>query len=652
MRLTIGRKLNSLIALTLLVSVLGVVWTATDVFTSDLGRLLRKGALDTAMLLSGRVRAELGNLAERAGTLGMVSLEDFRHPEDRLALLERLLARDPDLLAVTLFRMVDASPVADWRVARTAAKEKARGSPGLDQTELERLQREFPLDLQAVSRGEVRFAVASLRDGAPALRMGVPFIQRTGGAFSELLVLEFLPRKLNSLFEETTEFAGCLVTRAGLVLASSDPRVCEIGRSLAALPILSRPERSSGLPLQSDFIALDGSRQLGALHPIGFAGLAVLTQAPFGAIERARRALYLRAGLLGLIALSSALLLSLRLAGTITRPIQELSAAAARVSTGDLSARVPQRSVAPGRGDEVTVLSSVFNQMAGRIGELLVETAEKARMEKELETAEAVQSHFFPTRELRVGRLALAGKCLSAFECGGDWWQHALVHGRIIMAMGDVTGHGVSAALVTAAAHAAFSLGIRRIQEGAPDVASEQWLETLLAGMNHAVLAAANGTCSMTLIASVIDPASGRIVSMNASHRWPYVLRGGAAAEGSSRRPVETLVQSTGSPLGEGPELRLPAETFELRPGDAILWYTDGLVELKNQSGHTVSKVKLMTALESLQASYQACPEAITSGLLEFLGRLSQTGSQGLPDDVTVVVGLMARTDSQSISTS
>ncbi|MCM2322995.1 MAG: SpoIIE family protein phosphatase [Oligoflexia bacterium] len=639
MRLTIGRKLNGLIALTLIVSVLGVVWTATDIFTSDLGQLLRKGALDTAMLLSGRVRSEMGNLAERGGTLGMVSLEDFRNPEDRLALIERLLVRDPDLLAVSLYRMAGAAPVADWRVARPAAKDKSLASPHLDRPELERLQREFPLDLQAVARGEVRFAVASLGDGTPALRMGVPFIQRGGGVFSELLVLEFLPRKLNSLFEETTEYSGCLVTREGLVLASSDQRVCEVGRNLAALPILSRPVPAADTPLQMDFAGLDGRRQLGALHPIGFAGLAVLTQVPFEVIDRARRALHVRAGLLGLIALSSALLLSLRLAGAITRPIRELSVAAGRVSAGDLSARVPQRSVAPGQGDEVTVLSSVFNQMAGRIGELLIEAAEKARMEKELETAEAVQSHFFPTRELRAGRLALAGKCLSASECGGDWWQHALVHDRIIVAMGDVTGHGVSAALVTAAAHAAFSLGIRRIQEETPESSSEKWLETLLSGMNHAVTAAANGAATMTLVASVIEPSNGRIVSMNAGHRWPYVLR--RAGDGSAGRRVETLVSSTGCALGEGPVLRLSAEAFELRPGDAILWYTDGLVELKDRSGHTVSKVKLLAALEALQAQHPDAPERITGGFLEFLGQLAQTGSRRLPDDVTIVVGVV-----------
>src|SRR5262249_10646269 len=135
-----------------------------------------------------------------------------------------------------------------------------------------------------------------------------------------------------------------------------------------------------------------------------------------------------------------------------------------------------------------------------------------------------VQSRFFPTQLLQLPTIHLAGRSVPASECAGDWWHYAQVGEEIVIVIGDVTGHGVSAALVTAGAHSAFSLLIRNaIREGHIS------MERLTDELNAAVLAAANGQASMTLAAVSFHLRTGQIRYVNASHCIPYVHRRGKA---------------------------------------------------------------------------------------------------------------------------
>lgn len=86
------------------------------------------------------------------------------------------------------------------------------------------------------------------------------------------------------------------------------------------------------------------------------------------------------------------------------------------------------------------------------------ETAEKARMESELQTAKTVQETLFPAFQNTFENLQIAGHYEPASECGGDWWYYYKTNNKIILCIGDATGHGAPAALITSAARSAASV--------------------------------------------------------------------------------------------------------------------------------------------------------------------------------------------------
>src|SRR5688572_26299642 len=122
-------------------------------------------------------------------------------------------------------------------------------------------------------------------------------------------------------------------------------------------------------------------------------------------------------------------------------------------------------------------------------------------MEKELEVARTIQETLVPPSDT-VDRkfVKIAGYFQPASQCGGDWWTyHDLKDGKVLVVIGDVTGHGVPSAMITAAAKAACDVARAVNNE---DVSSTQLLEI----MNRAIFESAKRKFVMTCFASVIDP--------------------------------------------------------------------------------------------------------------------------------------------------
>ncbi|MCM2278596.1 MAG: SpoIIE family protein phosphatase [Oligoflexia bacterium] len=631
MVLSIGRKINLLLVTMLLLTGGGIILTATDLFTSDLSHLISKGALDAAAMLSSRARSELRHVASRAFTLGMASLQEFRYPADRLQFIEESLKRDPQLASLALYANESPSDQPPrfrprWRAIRRDLV--AQGA--LSSRSLEAFDREFPVDFEVARKGEASFRLASLQPVGLVIRMAIPFLWKAKGEFTEVLVVEMRQDAFSALLEDSTGYAGLIVDGKGQVLGSADPLSFPPGEDLSDLPLLAPLLAGRAPAMQREFTDRSGLRRIGAFQKVGFGGLAAIAQVPFDHAERAMRELYLRSLFLAGALLSLALLISFLLSRAISDPLRALSAAADRIATGDFAARVSIR----GRGrDELGLLGTSFNTMAGKIGELIQQTAQKARMEKELETARIVQRRFFPGEDLATPRFRLAGSLLPASECGGDWWHYAKLGDHLIVAMGDVTGHGVSAALVTAAAHAAFSLCVERVRDGIAD--PEAWLRGLARELEVAIRAAGAGQAGMTLVASVIDTGSGRAVSFNAAHRPPLLLRARACAAGGADKAFGTLVPAGGPGMGEGYSATL-SETW-LEPGDLVLWYTDGLVECTDPTGRPLSKVEFRSRLLELvsrdSGDVRKICDALMAGVREFTGRAE------VEDDITIVVG-------------
>ncbi|MGK5083903.1 SpoIIE family protein phosphatase [Bdellovibrionota bacterium FG-1] len=341
-------------------------------------------------------------------------------------------------------------------------------------------------------------------------------------------------------------------------------------------------------------------------------------------------------GLSILLLATGATLLSVR---TLTRKLREMWHATQKVANGDFSVRVNTQGMSK---DEVGGLAHSFNVMANKIDELMIQTAEKARMEKELETAQTVQSRFFPAKPFDNAAISIAGRYVPASECAGDWWHYSQIGDQLIVVVGDVTGHGVSAALVTAAAHSAFSLLMDQFSKKPEELVS---MEILISSLNSVVVAAGGHQSTMTFVASIIDLKTGQMTMTNASHPPIYIYRKpegfGSPDNKAASNPIKCFKPLMGAriaSLGENATIEVKSTLFQIHPGDRVFWYTDGIMESRPSDGAKINKPAFLKMLashagEANQQAVHACDSVIDEAL-RFFG----DGDKARPDDMTLVV--------------
>ena len=303
---------------------------------------------------------------------------------------------------------------------------------------------------------------------------------------------------------------------------------------------------------------------------------------------------------------------------SISKPIKQLAWQADQIARGDLEARVQV-----GSSDELGQLGDSFNFMADQLVILLNETAEKARIEQELEVAKTIQETLVPG-DAPVAREALtfAGYYLPAAQTGGDWWTWAeLSGGRTLIVIGDVTGHGVPSAMITAAAKAACD--VARHVHG-----DDVTVTTLLEIMNHAIFESAQRKFVMTCFASIIDPKARTITYANAGHNFPYLFR---AAEGKGEFGSLMI---RGNRLGDDPASKYEAKTTDLAIGDVLVWYTDGIVECENDQGEEYGEKRFRGSVRKAAAlDAGEMRDAIVADARTFFGEAPRK------DDITMVIG-------------
>lgn len=272
--------------------------------------------------------------------------------------------------------------------------------------------------------------------------------------------------------------------------------------------------------------------------------------------------------------------------------------------------------------------------------ELLAESVEKTRMQLELETAEVVQRTLIPREELNHPALELSGYIRSASETGGDWYGFLRDpdSDRISILIGDVTGHGVSAAMVTAAANS----GIRSIEALERFLSASRGIRrdrdfdayapgNLLAFLNRIILASSDGSHFMTFFAATYDPATRRLTFANAGHDAPYYYVNDPT---QTPRKRLTVLQADGPRLGDDPAAEFPEESVTLRPGDLVLWYTDGLPECVDKEGAQFGERRIRRLLSEVE---EMGATAIKTKLIEAVEAFR--GETPLNDDITILVG-------------
>lgn len=330
-----------------------------------------------------------------------------------------------------------------------------------------------------------------------------------------------------------------------------------------------------------------------------------------------------RVWLLAIAVLLGGVVLAFLQGARLAKPIRALTQQAERIAAGDLEQRVPTN-----RSDELGVLAHSFNFMSDRLKALLAEQAQKVSLEKEMSLARMVQQSMLPSTALDThGYMKVAGYCMPASSCGGDWWTYRkLSNGRMLFVLGDATGHGIHSAMIAATARGAVE-GLSSIDERL--LTPEQVLRTI----DSAIRDVGGDNSLMTAFAAMFDSHHGVLHFANAGQNFPYIVRMG------QHRMLEdaAIIAAAGNPLGD-PSIRVEIRrgSKQLAPGDLFVCFSDGLVERANRAGKLYGDRRLRMALKGQALPDGAALVAVRDRVLAAV----ETFSEGVDadDDITFVL--------------
>lgn len=274
--------------------------------------------------------------------------------------------------------------------------------------------------------------------------------------------------------------------------------------------------------------------------------------------------------------------------------------------------------------DEVGRMAKVFNSMLEKIQGLLRQTEEKARMEAELETAKEVQTTLLPKSKADTDRYTLKGFYQPATECGGDLWFHFNDGEKLFVFIGDATGHGVPAALITSAARSVLSLSMA---ENIWDPAK------VLSMMNQVLCDLAKGEKMMTAFAALYDQTNHTLTYSNASHDFPLICPLPAEGKKLKKNDLVFLTDANSKRLGETKDSVFSTVTVPLQPGSVFFAYTDGLIDAVNKEGTAYGeRAVIKTAVDSTnRGAARSLHDIMQKQIVEHIEAQEQ------PDDITFI---------------
>ena len=262
---------------------------------------------------------------------------------------------------------------------------------------------------------------------------------------------------------------------------------------------------------------------------------------------------------------------------------------------------------------------SIHAALAIENAQLHTSAIEKERYDREVALAQSVQRQLQPeTYEREVRGISLAGLNELCEDASGDYYDCVveLPSGKIAVAIGDVSGHGLQAALVMAETRAYLRAFVQTIDS----------LAQVVRLLNDALVPDLSDGRFVTFFAALIDPATGEVEWCNAGHNPPILRR---AADGTvstlkATDPILGIIDDRDYHVGE---------PFTLQRGDAILLYTDGVTEARNGAGDLMGD-------PHLNDLFQAVEDGTAAAMLASLRRSVHefTGPVVVDDDLTMIV--------------
>jgi len=312
------------------------------------------------------------------------------------------------------------------------------------------------------------------------------------------------------------------------------------------------------------------------------------------------------------------------IARTITGAVHRLYEGTQRVIAGDFSHRIH----VSGK-DQLAELGLSFNRMTEHLEKLLVVAKEKERLESEIEIAREVQGQLFPHEIPELRTLRIKAACQPARLVSGDYYDFQMVgDSEVALAIADVAGKGISAALLMAALQSSLRIQLQMPVEvlaggGSDHIGAGVSTSRLVSNLNRQLHSTTSAEKYATFFLAVYDESSSTLTYTNAGHLAPMLVRDGA---------VE-LLDVNGTVVGAFPFSEYDESRVQLRSGDLLVCYTDGVTEPENEYGEMFGEERLM---ELLLRNSQRPEEDIIQLVLDSVRQW--TGSEELQDDMTLLL--------------
>ncbi|HEY4708564.1 MAG TPA: SpoIIE family protein phosphatase [Candidatus Acidoferrales bacterium] len=320
------------------------------------------------------------------------------------------------------------------------------------------------------------------------------------------------------------------------------------------------------------------------------------------------------AGLIFLVLEIAALATGTVLTRTITRSVGDLYDATLHVRRGDFGHRVRVAN-----RDQLGALGESFNEMTSSISELIEGQRERQRLENEVEIAREVQQQLFPHTIPSLPGLELAGICRPARVVSGDYYDFIPLDGtRVGIALADISGKGIFAALLMASLQAALrSTASLETSAGSAEIVSR---------LNKHLFRNTSDDRYATLFYAVYDSQAKTLTYTNAGHLAPFFVERGS---------VRSLDQG-GTVVGMFEESAYTECTLAVGPGTLMVAFSDGLTEPESVYGEEFGMERLNAEVLRLRDARAA---RIAENLIAAAEQWAGTPEQA--DDMTVVVARM-----------
>lgn len=336
-----------------------------------------------------------------------------------------------------------------------------------------------------------------------------------------------------------------------------------------------------------------------------------------------------------------ALYIGVRLTRSMTKSVAELYTATEHVNRGELSHRIQVRT-----HDQMASLEESFNSMSASLGKLIAEQKEKQRLEGELAIAHEVQELLFPRQISDLSTLEVHGVCRPARTVSGDYYDFIPLHAdRMVLAVGDISGKGISAALLMATVHAfvrAYSLepdlalaavtaelggpsigGAQMYFQGNGNRESELSPAILMATLNYQLFRSTPPEKYATMFLGSYDAGDGTLTYSNAGHLPPYVI----ASDGNVSK-----LETSGTVVGLFDGMSYEQSRIPMRPGDIFVAFSDGVTEPENEFGE-FGEDRLVELIQiHRDQPLSRISDVVTGAVSDWIGGNEQ------PDDVTLVL--------------